>query len=70
METVLSASIRHLIRNQFSGRKWLAGDTPLEDQKPSHICTSVECSHPFVVICQDEHREWLFYKLSSQQQQL
>lgn len=41
--------------------------TPLEDQKPSHICISAEWLHPFAATCQDEHEEWLSCKLSLQQ---
>lgn len=41
-------------------------NTPLEDQKPSHICTSAEWLHPFAATYQDEHEEWLSCKLSLQ----
>lgn len=51
-------------------RRWQAHNTPSEDQRPFHICTSAECLHPAVVVYQDEHKEWLSCKLSLQQQQL
>lgn len=54
----------------FKQQKTLALNTPLEDRKPFHICTSGEYSHRVVVICQDEHKEWLSCKLSLQQQRL
>lgn len=41
-------------------------NTPLKDQKPSHICTSAEWLHPFAATYQDEHEEWLSCKLSLQ----
>lgn len=48
----------------------LVYNTPLVDQRPSHIYTFAEYLHPVVVICLDEHTEWLSCKLSLQQRQL
>ncbi|KAF7817586.1 Auxilin-like protein 1 [Senna tora] len=39
---------------------------PLEDQKPSHKYTFVECLLPAAAACQDAQKEWLYGKLSLQ----
>lgn len=41
---------------------------PLEDQTPSHKCTSAECLHHVAVTCLDEQRVQLYGMLSLQQQ--
>lgn len=45
-------------------------NTPLEDQKPFHMCTSAVYLHHAAVTCQDEQQVWPSCMLSSQQQLL